>query len=43
MIKFEIYEISLAIFLIVCFLINLPMDFILFVRTGVDVLGAGIL
>ena len=43
MIKFEIYEISLAIFLIVCFLINLPMDFILFVHTGIDVLGADIL
>ena len=41
MIKFEIYEISLAIFLIVCFLINLPLDFTLFVHTVINVLGAG--
>ena len=49
-VKYVKNEISLAIFLlkylwqlIVCFLIDLPLDFTLFVHTVINVLGAGIL
>ena len=42
-VKYVKNEISLAIFLIVCFLINLPLDFTLFVHIVINVLGAGIL